>query len=78
MRGWSPLIGGAMLGGLGVLLYMVHMPLGVTGELGRWVTITVSTIGITLPELKGLSDLGGCSGQSSESGIFGHTFTKRL
>jgi len=74
VRGWSPLIGGAMLGGLGVLLYMVHMPLGVTGELGRWVTITVSTIGITLPELKGLSDLGGCSGQSSESGIFGHTF----
>ena len=74
VRGWSPLIGGAILGGLGVLLYMVHMPLGVTGELGRWVTITLSTIGIALPELRGLSDLGGCSGQGSESGIFGHTF----
>ena len=78
VRGWSPLIGGAILGGLGVLLYMVHMPLGVTGELGRWVTITLSTIGIEVPELRGLSDLGGCSGQGSESGIFGHTFASTV
>ena len=36
VRGWSAVVGGGVLGVIGVLMYMVHMPLGVTGELARF------------------------------------------
>lgn len=72
--GWSPAVGGAVLGVLGILMYMVHMPWGVTGELSRWATSTMDAAGAGPGELRGLSDLGGCALLAEESGLFTHTF----
>jgi len=74
VHGWTAAVGGAVLGGLMVFMYMVHMPWGVTGELGRWTAAAMGTLGIGVPEMKGLSDLGGCAAQTNQSGIFNHTF----
>ncbi|MGH2559391.1 MAG: YeeE/YedE family protein [Thermomicrobiales bacterium] len=74
VAGWSPAVGGAVLGVLGILMYMVHMPWGVTGELSRWSTSVMDAAGAGPGELRGLSDLGGCALLASESGFFTHTF----
>ena len=74
VRGWPAVVGGAVLGVVGVLMYMAHMPWGVTGELMRWSNVTMSTLGFGPPELLGLGDLGGCAGRSQEGGVFTHTF----
>ncbi len=55
-------------------MYMVHMPWGVTGELARLSNAIMSTLNFAAPEALGLSDLGGCSGLSDETGLFTHTF----
>jgi uncharacterized membrane protein YedE/YeeE len=73
-RGWSPVVGGAILGGLGILMYTAHMPWGVTGELLRWSNATMSTFGFAPPTPLGLSDLGGCAGRAEAGGVFTHTF----
>lgn len=74
VHGWSAAVGGAVLGGIVVFMYMVHMPWGVTGEIGRWTLAAMDTAGIGAPVFKGLSDLGGCSAQTSQPGLFNHTF----
>lgn len=74
VRGWSPLVGGAVLGATGLLMYMVHMPWGVTGELGRWSQGLMRAASIGAPPLLGLEDIGGCAARSAESGLFTHTF----
>jgi len=74
VRGWPAVVGGAVLGVIGVLMYMVHMPWGVTGELARLSNAIMSTLNFAAPEALGLSDLGGCSGLSEETGLFTHTF----
>jgi uncharacterized membrane protein YedE/YeeE len=73
-RGWPVVIGGAVLGGLGVLLYLIHMPLGVTGELMRASHLGMGWIGLDAPVMEGLADLGGCTGRAGESGLLTHTF----
>ena len=76
VRGWPPVVGGAMLGGIGVLMYMVHMPWGVTGELTRWANGSMSALGFPAPEALGLKDIGGCAARAStENGLFSHTFS---
>ena len=72
--GWPAIAGGTVLGGIGGLMYMVHMPWGVTGELTRWANTTMATLGFAPPEALGLSVIGGCAGRADESGIFTHTF----
>ena len=72
--GWPAIAGGTVLGGIGVLMYMVHMPWGVTGELTRWANTTMTTLGFSPPEALGLRAIGGCAGRADESGIFTHTF----
>ena len=72
--GWPAIVGGTVLGGIGVLMYMVHMPWGVTGELTRWANTTMTTLGFSPPEALGLRAIGGCAGRADESGIFTHTF----
>ena len=72
--GWSPVVGGAVLGVTGLLMYMVHMPWGVTGELSRWAHESMRVVGLGAPDLKGLSDIGGCAARASEGGLFTHTF----
>ena len=74
VRGWSAPVGGVVLGGIVVLMYMTHMPWGVTGELMRFSNVTMSTLSVPPPELLGLSDIGGCAGRSDETGLFAHTF----
>ena len=72
--GWPVVIGGSILGGIGVLMYMVHMPWGVTGELTRWANSAMTTLGVAPPEALGLNSIGGCAGRAGGSGIFPHTF----
>jgi len=74
VRGWPAVVGGAILGGIGVLMYQVHMPWGVTGELARWSNNLMSFINIPAPAALGMSDIGGCAGRAGESGLFTHTF----
>ena len=74
VRGWPAVVGGGVLGVIGVLMYMVHMPFGVTGELARFSNTIMSTLNFAAPEPIGLSDLGGCSGLSNSTGLFTHTF----
>ncbi len=74
VHGWSAPVGGAVLGGIVVLMYLTHMPWGVTGELMRFSNATMSTLNVPPPELMGLSDIGGCAGRADESGLFAHTF----
>lgn len=74
VRGWPAVVGGGVLGVIGVLMYMVHMPFGVTGELARFSNTIMSTLNFAAPEPMGLSDIGGCSGLSDSTGLFTHTF----
>ncbi len=75
VKGWSPVIGGAVLGGLNVLMYSVHMPWGVTGELTRWANSLMTSVGAAPPVALGLSAIGGCAARASEAtGFFSHTF----
>ncbi|NQW18623.1 MAG: YeeE/YedE family protein [Chloroflexi bacterium] len=73
-RGWPIVVGGAVIGFLGVLLYLIHMPLGVTGELMRASIEGMGWIGLDAPIMEGLSTLGGCTGRAGESGLLTHTF----
>ena len=74
VRGWSAVVGGGVLGVIGVLMYMVHMPLGVTGELARFSNTVMSSLQVPPPEAMGLATLGGCSGISGVNGLFTHSF----
>ena len=74
VKGWPAVVGGAILGCIGVFMYMTHMPWGVTGELARWSNAIMTTLSIPPPEAMGMSDIGGCAGRAGESGLFTHTF----
>jgi uncharacterized membrane protein YedE/YeeE len=74
VRGWPVMVGGAVLGGLVVLMYVVFMPWGVTGEFARWALHGMTAIGIPAPLAKGLSEIGGCAARAVESGTFTHAF----
>jgi uncharacterized membrane protein YedE/YeeE len=75
VKGWSPIVGGAVLGGLNILMYSVHMPWGVTGELTRWANALMTSVGAAPPVALGLHAIGGCAARASEvSGVFSHTF----
>lgn len=73
-RGWPIAIGGVVLGLLSIVMYTIHMPLGVTGELMRASQLGLGWTGVDIPILDGLSTLGGCTGQSGEPGLLAHTF----
>ncbi|MBT3994459.1 MAG: YeeE/YedE family protein [Chloroflexi bacterium] len=73
-RGWPIAIGGVVLGIIGIVMYTIHMPLGVTGELMRASQLGLGWMGVDVPVLDGLSTLGGCTGRSGEPGLLGHTF----
>ncbi len=75
VKGWSPIVGGAALGGLNILMYSVHMPWGVTGELTRWANELMTSVGAAPPVALGLNAIGGCAARASEvGGVFSHTF----
>ena len=75
VKGWSPIVGGAVLGGLNILMYSVHMPWGLTGELSRWANSLMTGVGAAPPVALGLSAIGGCAARAGEAtGFFSHTF----
>ena len=65
---------GATLGVLGIVLYTIHMPLGVTGELMRASQLGLGWAGLDVPVLNGLADLGGCTGISDHKGLITNSF----
>ena len=74
VQGWPAVVGGAVLGAIGVAMFMVHMPWGVTGELTRWANAAMGALQFAPPTPLGLSDLGGCAARAAETGVFTHTF----
>ena len=75
MHGWPAAVGGAVLGGIVVVMYTVHMPWGVTGELTRLANASMTSFGAAPPAALGLSDIGGCAARAGETGLFSHTFS---
>ncbi len=75
VRGWPAVVGGAALGGIVVVMYTVHMPWGVTGELTRAANAAMSALGAAPPVALGLSDIGGCATRAEATGLFSHTFS---
>jgi len=75
VRGWPAPVGGAALGGIVVVMYTIHMPWGVTGELSRWANAAMTLVGAAPAEALGLNDIGGCAALAQETGLFAHTFS---
>lgn len=78
VRGWSPLIGGAALGTLNVLLYTAHMPWGVTGEISRWSIGLLGLAGWGPGALKGAEELAACALAAGAGPWLTHTLTLNL
>lgn len=72
-HGWSVTIGGAVLGFIAVVMYTIHMPLGVTGELMFLSQEMLGLFGIKDIVMNGLADMGGCTGLIGE-GFVNHNF----
>ena len=73
VHGWPATIGGAVLGGLNVMLFMAAHPWGFTGELSRWTIGFSNWLGVGPGELAGAADLPGCALESG-GGILHHMF----
>ncbi len=71
VHGWPIAIGGALLGGLNVMLFTAAHPWGFTGEVSRWVLGAVDALGIGPGELQGASDLPGCA-LDTGGGVLNH------
>lgn len=57
---WTPLIGGIALAAVNILLFIRYRPLGVVGELSRWVSDLADSVGAGVGDLNGISDIPGC------------------
>ncbi|MQA00049.1 MAG: YeeE/YedE family protein [Dehalococcoidia bacterium] len=73
-EGWSPVVGGAVLGVTGLLMYLAYQPFGVTGELSRWAQHATTSLNVGPGVLRGLDSIGGCAARSDEGGVFTATF----
>ena len=65
--GWSVALGGSILGGLAVIMFIVKKPFGVTGGIFELTNTALVESGIGPQVLKGLDDLGGCIGSGGET-----------
>lgn len=70
VHGWPAVIGGAVLGGLNFLLFVVAQPWGFTGEVSRWVIGFTNWIGVGPGELAGAATLPGCTLDLGNGGFF--------
>lgn len=74
VHGWPATIGGAVLGGLNVLLFTVAHPWGFTGELSRWALGFTNWLGVGPGLLLGADKLPGCALEVGGSAILNHMF----
>jgi uncharacterized protein len=74
VHGWPMVLGGALLGGLNVMLFIYSHPWGFTGEVSRWVIGLTTAIGIGPGTLEGAANLPGCALDTADTGIFHHMF----
>ena len=72
VHGWPIATGGAILGGLNVLLFLQSHPWGFTGEVSRWVIGTTNALGIGPGSLEGAANLPGCALDVGDSGVLHH------
>ncbi|MSP12658.1 MAG: YeeE/YedE family protein [Chloroflexi bacterium] len=72
VRGWSAVAGGAVLGGLNVLLFTAAHPWGFTGELSRWALGFTNWMGIGPGTLKGAASLPGCALDVGDGNLLNH------
>jgi hypothetical protein len=75
VRGWPAAVGGVALAGISIVMYTIHMPWGVTGEIGRWSNAAMTLAGAAPPVALGLADMGGCAALAGDTALFGHSFS---
>jgi hypothetical protein len=75
VRGWPAAVGGVALAGISIVMYTIHMPWGVTGEIGRWSNAAMTLAGAAPPLALGLADMGGCAALAGDTALFGHSFS---
>ena len=67
LKSYSPILGGSILGFLGILMFIVKKPIGVTGGLSHVIAIPLTKTGLISSEtVSSLNELGGCT-SSNES-----------
>ena len=74
VHGWPAAAGGAVLGGLNVMLFTAAHPWGFTGELSRWSIGFTNWLGLGPGALAGAADLPGCTLEVGGGGILQHMF----
>lgn len=74
VHGWPIVTGGALLGGLNLLLFLHSHPWGFTGEVSRWVIGLTNAAGIGPGRLEGAATLPGCALELGDTGILHHMF----
>jgi uncharacterized membrane protein YedE/YeeE len=72
VRGWSATVGGAVLGGLNVLLFTAAHPWGFTGEISRWAIGISNWLGVGPGALQGADSLPGCALEVGDAGVLNH------
>ena len=72
VHGWPMLVGGVILGGLNVLMFIHSHPWGFTGEVSRWVIGFTNLIGVGPGPLAGADSLPGCALDVGGGGILHH------
>ena len=62
LKSYSPILGGSILGILGILMFIVKKPIGVTGGLSHVIAIPLTKTGLISSEtVSSLNELGGCT-----------------
>ncbi|MBK8021649.1 MAG: YeeE/YedE family protein [Chloroflexi bacterium] len=69
VHGWTPLLGGAVLGGLNVVSFITERPWGFTGEISRWAIGLSNGLGFGPGRLKGIGALPGCTLELGDDGV---------
>lgn len=67
IEGWTSIVGGALLGGLAIIMFTVKKPFGVTGGIFDTVNGAISNLGFGPETLNGLDQLGGCIGGTNDT-----------
>ncbi|MEW5959333.1 MAG: YeeE/YedE family protein [Chloroflexota bacterium] len=72
VHGWPAVVGGAVLGGLNVLLFTAAHPWGFTGEISRWSLGIATWLGAGPGELMGADSLPACALEVGGDSLLSH------